>query len=301
MKQAILIAAYKNFNHLFEIINFFKDDTFEIYLHIDKKTKLPNSVVEKLRTIKNLKFLSRRYTVNWGGVNQLNCYLLLAEEALKNNKNIYFHLISGQDFPIKNITQFKKLFGASEQYDYLENFAFPRINWENENGGFDRLSYYYFLDFFYAKKLYKWIMLLAKLQKKLSIKRPLPENIKQFYGGSSWWSLTKNTLQYAVDYTKANKYLFKRMRYTLASDEIYFQTVIMNSKYAKNVINDNLRYIDWSAERVGKYSPSPAILDISDFKKIESSNALFARKFDVPSSDELKHAILKTTQGNKQN
>ena len=293
MKQAILIAAYKNFDHLMEIINFFNDDTFEIYLHIDKKTKLSNDVTKKLNTVNNLKFLSRKYIVNWGGINQLNCYLLLAEEALKNKENIYFHLISGQDLPVKNITEFKKLFDAPIKYDYLENFELPRKNWKNENGGFDRFAYYYFLDVFYAHKLTKWILLLAKVQKKLSIKRPFPSKIEKYHGGSSWWSLSKNTLQYVIDYTKETNYLLKRMKYTLASDEIYFQTVIMNSEYSKNVINDNLRYIDWDPKRVGEYNPSPALLDMSDLEKIKKSNKLFARKFDVPLSDDLKHVILK--------
>ncbi|WOD43419.1 beta-1,6-N-acetylglucosaminyltransferase [Hwangdonia lutea] len=297
MKQAILIAAYKNFDHLIEIIDFFNDDTFEIYLHIDKKTKLPKSVLGKLNTVSNLQLLSRRYIVNWGGTNQLNCYLLLAEEALKNRKNIYFHLISGQDYPVKSITEFKKLFENPQKHDYLENFELPRERWNNENGGFDRFLYYYFFDIFYSHKFKKAILFLVKIQKKLSIKRSFPKKIKTYYGGSSWWSLSKDTLQYVIDYTKENKYLLNRMKYTLASDELYFQTVIMNSVYAKNVINDNLRYIDWNPERIGKYSPSPAILDTSDFDKIISSNKLFARKFDVPFSDELKHAILKLQKG----
>lgn len=298
MKQAILIAAYKNFDHLIDIINFFNDDAFGIYLHIDKKTKLPKNVIERLNRVNNLKFISRKYIVNWGGINQLNCYLLLAEEALKHKENIYFHLISGQDFPVKSINEFKNLFTTPIKYDYLENFQLPRKQWENENGGFDRFIYYYFLDVFYAHKLVKWVLILVKIQKKFSIKRPFPSKIKKYYGGSSWWSLSKNTLQYVIDYTKNNKYLLKRMKYTLASDEIYFQTVIMNSKHSKNVINDNLRYIDWNPERVGKYSPSPALLDIKDFEKIKNSNKLFARKFDVPFSDELKYKI---TEINKQN
>ncbi|WP_418603825.1 beta-1,6-N-acetylglucosaminyltransferase [Hwangdonia sp.] len=292
MKQAILIAAYKNFDHLLEIINFFNDDVFEIYLHIDKKTKLPKSFVRKLNAAGNLKLLSRKYTVNWGGTNQLNCYLLLAEEAIKTKENVYFHLISGQDFPVKSITEFKKLFDNPIKHDYLENFELPREKWKNENGGFDRFLYYYFFDISYAHKFKKEILFLVKIQKKLSIKRSFPSKIKKYYGGSSWWSLTRDTLQYVIGYTKENPYLLKRMKYTLASDEIYFQTVIMNSAYAKNVINDNLRYIDWSPERIGKYNPSPALLDLSDFEKIKNSNKLFARKFDVPFSDDLKHAIL---------
>jgi len=84
------------------------------------------------------------------------------------------------------------------------------------------------------------------------------------------------------------------MKYTFCPEELYFQTVIMNSKYAKNVSNNNLRYIDWNPSRVGKDSTSPAILDLNDLEKIKNSNMLFARKFDTPNSDELKLALQRT-------
>ena len=56
---------------------------------------------------------------------------------------------------------------------------------------------------------------------------------------------------------------------------MFFQTIIMNSKYGAKVCNDNLRYIDWSE---GKNNPK--VLTKDDFSLINSSNKLFARKFD---------------------
>lgn len=41
MKHALLITAYKNFEHLIDIINFYSKD-IEIYIHIDKKSKITN-------------------------------------------------------------------------------------------------------------------------------------------------------------------------------------------------------------------------------------------------------------------
>ena len=84
MKQAILITAYNNFQHLIDIIHFFPSNIFELYIHIDKKSKLNLESVKNIN-VKNVKLLSRRYKVRWGGLNLLKCILLLAEEALKNN------------------------------------------------------------------------------------------------------------------------------------------------------------------------------------------------------------------------
>ncbi len=293
MKQAILITAYKNFDHLMDIINFFDDD-FNIYIHVDKKFKPKKNVIDAINSAKNVVFITSKYSVNWGGLNHLKSYLLLSEHALKNNENIYFHLISGQDFPVKDINYFKSIINRDDLKDHIEFFKLPTIKWKNHNGGLDRFEYYNLFDIVNAKKHIKWLWLLIRIQKKIGLKRPISDSIGQLYGGFTWWSLTRDTLQYVIDYTIQKPYLINRMKHTFCAEELYFQTVIMNSEYAKNVSNNNLRYIDWNPSRVGKDSTSPAILDLNDLEKIKNSNMLFARKFDTPNSDELKLALQRT-------
>ncbi|GAA3641117.1 beta-1,6-N-acetylglucosaminyltransferase [Flavivirga jejuensis] len=292
MKQAILITAYKNFDHLIDIVTFFDND-FELFIHIDKKIKVEKRIIDKIKNIDNVKFLSREYSINWGGLNHLKAYLLLAKAALKNQENKYFHLISGQDFPVKDLSYFKNILNAPKLYDHLEFFEIPSSIWKNQNGGLDRLEYYNFFDLIDAKKHIKWLWRLVRIQKKLHLKRRVSERIGKLYGGFTWWSLTRDTLQYVIDYTKEKPYLIHRMKHTFCSEEMYFQTIIMNSDFSKNVVNDNLRYIDWDPDRVGKDSPSPALLDMTDYEKINTSNKLFARKFDTPISDKLKSLIQK--------
>ncbi len=287
MKQAILITAYKNFEHLVDIIDFF-DESFEFHIHVDKKSKVPKSIFEKISARKNVKTFLQKYRVNWGGVNHLKSALFLASKALQESDSQYFHLISGQDFPIKNIMQFKKMTSGYKFNDYLEYFEIPTKTWANENGGLDRIQYYHLFDMLDAKKYIKWLWKFVSMQKKLHLKRPIKNKIPKLYGGSTWWSLSRETLQYVIDYTNKTPYLINRLQYTFCPEEIYFQTVIMNSGYSKKVINDNLRYIDWESTRIGKYSASPAILSSSHFDEIAVSKKLFARKFDHPISDNLK-------------
>jgi hypothetical protein len=68
-------------------------------------------------------------------------------------------------------------------------------------------------------------------------------------------------------------------------DEIFFQTVIMNSELADTVVNDNLRYIDWTRGR------RPAILETRDFEALARSPKLFARKFDVEHDEQIMELI----------
>jgi hypothetical protein len=60
-------------------------------------------------------------------------------------------------------------------------------------------------------------------------------------------------------------------------DEIFFQTILMNSPHAENIINDDLRYLDWKDRNSG----SPAVLSKTDLSNLLVSQKLFARKFDV--------------------
>jgi hypothetical protein len=291
-KQAILITAYKNFGQLMQLINFF-DDSFNIYVHIDKKNRPEKSIEEKIRAFKTVKLLSYQYKVNWGGRNHLKAYLLLAEEALKDEENKYFHLITGQDFPVQSLQYIKDITNQTTLKDHIAYTKMPCPNLKN--GGMDRITYYHFYDLYNFKKAgwswIKWPKLIWKLQALLHINRPISEKIPPLYFGSTYWSLTRDTLDYVVDFTRKKPLLFKRLRFTFCPEEIYFQTVIMNSHYANNVVNDNLRFINWNKKRKGDPG-SPAILDLDDYEAIKSSNKLFARKFQGNISEPLKIKII---------
>jgi hypothetical protein len=61
------------------------------------------------------------------------------------------------------------------------------------------------------------------------------------------------------------------------SDEHFFHTILLNSPLRDRIVNDDLRYVDWS----GHGGERPAILRSSDVGAIRASGQLFARKFDV--------------------
>ena len=157
------------------------------------------------------------------------------------------------------------------------------------NGGMDRICHYNFFDIFNARTRTgdKAIYALMKAQKILGIKRRFRQDFPNLYCGSSWWTLSHPCMKFVVDYTHSHPQFFNRFRYTFASTEMYFQTILMNSPFKHNVVNDNLRYIDWQ-HRNGS---CPANLDETDFPGIIKSNAIFARKFHFPISEKLINQV----------
>ena len=166
MSQAILITAYKNYQHLIQIIEFF-DSNFEIYIHIDKKRSISKMELQILENYEIVRLVSRKYKVNWGGLNHLKAILFLSEKALENPNNYYYHLISGHDFPIKKSRFFLDFFWNSN-FEFIESFVMPHKGWVG-NGGMDRIDYYNFFDLLNWKneKQRKWIKRIVKIQKKI--------------------------------------------------------------------------------------------------------------------------------------
>ena len=282
MKQAILITAYKDFKQLIYLVNLF-DNTFNIYIHIDKKSKLNKENLVVLQECPYVRYVGCFYKINWGGVNHLKAYLELCKLAFQDKDNQYFHLITGQDYPIKSIKYFNEFFKAQNNIrkDYLEYHKLPFDGLSG--GGLDRLKYYHLNDFFnyQSTKGYKNLMKIKYWQKKYNFKRSLKGfGFKNFYLGSTYWSLSRKTLSYVIDYTLNKPNFFNKLKYSHCPEEIYFQTIILNSKYAKNVVNKNLRFIDWS-----KGGSSPAYLSINHLNDIIKSDNLFARKIHSKSND----------------
>ena len=204
----------------------------------------------------------------------------MSKEVLKNQDIEYIHLISGGDFPIKGSSYFTEYLTMNRGKEFLENFQVPTKKWQH--GGMNRLTYYNFYDFFDIKTYLgsKAIYYTLKIQEALKMKRKISDELPKFHGGSTWWTLSSKCLKYVVDYTDNANTFLKRLKHTLCSEEIFFQTIIMNSPFRDNVVNDNLRYIIWEY----KHGSIPAILDIQDNEKIKKSHQLFARKFEYPFS-----------------
>jgi hypothetical protein len=288
MKQAILITAYKNYHHLEEIILCF-DANFELYIHLDKKSKISETELSHLRKYEIVKLLEQKYKVNWGGFNHLKSILHLTKQALKNPENHYFHLITGHDFPVKKSAYFLSFF-KDNSGEYIDYHTIPKFGGA-DNGYMDRIDYYNFYDILDYKKFkqFQRIKFFIKFQKRLGFKRKISIRMPKLYGGSTYWSLSRECVSYVIDFTQRNKFVLNRFKYTLCAEEFYFQTIIMNSNFANNVANDNLRHIDW----VARNGNNPAVLDETDFEKLKVTNAVFARKFDYPQSIGLLNKIKK--------
>ena len=129
MKHALLILAHKDFNHLLEIIRFFRGE-FYIYIHIDKKGSITPDEQIALREMENVRSVESCYSINWGGHNVLKGVIHLMRVAVKDGLADYYHLISGQDFPTKTPEELKRFFEQRKGTEFINYFSLPYKGWD---------------------------------------------------------------------------------------------------------------------------------------------------------------------------
>lgn len=257
-KICFLVLAHKNKNQLMRLINHLKKD-FDIYMHIDKRSKL------NMKSFDNVKIYKKIRTYH-GDVSLVIATLFLLKEASKNNYDRYI-FISGQDVPLKSNKDIINFFTANR---YKEFLSYTNIK---DDGFYEEMSFR--LNTYNFGKFYRFFLhrnVRAFLSNLPFIKRTTPENI---YYGSQWWNLTNDAVKYILEYTENNTNFVKRFKYTWGSDELFFQSILLNSQFKDNCINDSLRYILWNGG-------VPFDLKMKDYDNIKKNikDHLFSRKFD---------------------
>lgn len=129
MKHAILIMAHKNVDYLCRLVKYFDKDC-DVFLHIDKKQNIAPDELLRLNGYKQVKLISRAYNVNWGGTSILDCELFLLRTALAQSNADYFHLISGQDYPLRPLPRFLEHFEQHAGEEFLQYVHLPHPRWK---------------------------------------------------------------------------------------------------------------------------------------------------------------------------
>ncbi len=288
--QVILIQAHKNKPQLCRLIAYFEGKC-DIFIHIDKKSAFTQEDIEDISRMPGVKRVYRKYGVHWAGYTILQCEIFLLKEALKYSEGTYFHLISGQDYPLRSLDDFLYYFSREVTKEgYIRHKQLPYQEFDEST--FFRFQYYMLTDYIQARteKGYKLVHKLIRLQRKLGIKRRIPDQVDQMYGGSAWFSISRRSAQYIVSYTKEHPALYRRLRFTFYPEESYIGTVLLNSSFGNEIDNnENFRCILWT--NPGRdFSP----LNLTE-KHLEcilkNDMAFFARKLEYPESEPLMELI----------
>jgi hypothetical protein len=268
MRIAYIISAYKYPEQLIRLITRLHSDSASFFVHVDKKTALEvyEKIVDGTKHLENVFFL-KRYRCYWGGFGHVQATIEGINEIIKKNIPFdYAVLLTGQDYPIKTNEQIRKFLRQSHGKSFMDYFPLPSDHWEG--GGMQRIELWHV-------RLFNRHYIFPKSRDFL-FKRKFPKGF-QPYGGSSYWCLSKECIAYIHNFINNNRRFVNFYRFVDVPDEVIFQTILINSPLAVNIVNDDLRFINWKDVDAG----SPAVFVKNDFESLASSLKLFARKFDV--------------------
>ncbi|MEH2273655.1 MAG: beta-1,6-N-acetylglucosaminyltransferase [Nostoc sp.] len=295
MKIAYIILAHNYPEQLVRLIFKLNTDDVSFFIHIDKKTDktIYYQIFSQLNKLSNVFFI-KRYNSQWGSFNLVKATLEAINVIEKTGLEFdYVIFLSGQDYLIKTNAYIKRFLQKNQGKEFIEYFSLPYIYWKE--GGLIRIeSWHIYWNHKYfcipeKRELKSPIvsLLYSFLILPLVKKRKLPEGFA-IYGGSQFWCLTGECIKWINIFVKQNPKFVKRFNYTYCTDEIFFQTLILNSPFKDKVVNDNLKYIDWGDDI---YAYHPIILEKKDFEKIRQSEKLFARKFDTSKDSDILDMI----------
>lgn len=282
MKHAYLILAHGDYQILELLISQLDDARNDIFVHIDKKSEVPELKTEHA----GLQIIRDRVDVRWGDVSVLKAEFALMRAAQTMGYYAYYHLLSGVDLVLKSQDYIHRFFAEHQGTEFVGFYSGADL-------GQDLLRkvgrYHLFADSFRGKGLV-WQAkravraLWIRAQERLG--RELRRNTR-FAKGTQWFSITQHLVQNLLVNEMSIVSLYEG---TFCCDEIAVQTFVYNSPFMARVYDQSnegrscLRHIGWQDGTLHDFSRE-------DLEELRSSDAIFARKFNSRDMDFLREVV----------
>jgi hypothetical protein len=269
MNEVFLIHAHKDIDQLNALVEQLRDDDFIVYVNLDLKW-----TIDPARVHPAARLVHKRIDVRWGGFSQvqatLNSLRQVVAEVPQFDKVIF---LSAQDFPLLPNVRLKQELAALAHNELLDAVPVRQDGWP--------VAFRY--QYFYREggsRLERAVCGVAnRVLRALHWKRAMPHRLAP-WGGSSWWALSRECTVMLLERIEREPGLKRFFGTVLCPDEMFFQTLVMNSPLRARVLRQNFRHIQWPEQG----ARNPKVLDESDFERIAAAPAHFCRKLDSRAS-----------------
>lgn len=229
-------------------------------IHIDKSSgpELASDLERFLKPYQGVQILSARKAL-WGGYSLVDAELRGMAALLEMDPGWTHYInLSGQDFPLKSQSYIRAFLSANPDREFIRAVCQRSERPDTLN----RVSHY-FIEF------------LGRIFHTGVARKFLPQATP--YIGTQWKAVTRSFCDFVCNDGGVAR--FKRFyRRSFIADEAFFQTVLMNNAGHGQVMNDDLRMIDWVPD--GDIKLRPRNFGSADLPVLTRSRDLFARKFD---------------------
>ncbi len=251
-------------------------------IHFDARA--PKAAYDKIRSaldpLPNVTFARRRVRCGWGEWSLVDATLAALEAAVAEFPTAtHFYMLSGDCMAIKP-AQYVHDYLDREDKDFIEHEDFFASDWIKTGLKEERLVYRHLFNERRQKKLFYAAM---DLQKKLGLRREIPEDM-EIRIGSQWWCLRRRTVESVLDFIRARPEVMRFFRTTWIPDETFFQTVVPHLVPADELRSRTLTFLMFSDYGM------PVTFYNDHYDLLVGQDYLFARKIS-PEATELKERL----------
>jgi core-2/I-Branching enzyme len=260
VRIAYVISAYQRPGHLVRLVHRLTGPDVRFFVHVDQKTQEPTyrSMTEGLAGLGTTVSFLPRHACHWGGFGHVRASLKgLAAIAASRFDPDYVILLSGQDYPIKANATIRDFLAERDGRSSFLHFPLPTPNWTG--GGLPRFR--------------NWHLRRQGVHIRVPWRRRLPLGLAP-WGGSAYWIMSRQASLVVQAFVSEHPEYVRFFEHVDIPDELFFQTILLNSPVAAECDDIRLHYTEWNR------TPAPAILTVEDYPHLVKSPCLFARKFD---------------------
>lgn len=255
----LLVHRYpEQFKRLFKAIHD-PDNTYLV--HVDKNSgpALGAEIGAFLADYPNAAMLESKRAL-WGGYSLVDAELRGIERLLEMGDDWEFFInLSGQDFPLATQAHIREFLSARRGQEFIR--VLDQAELRPDTMGRVLKHVVEFKD-----------RIVDSLATRLFLDGATP------YIGNQWKIVSRRFCQFVCHDPSVDRYK-SFYRNTFIADEGFFQTVMMNTAEHGQIVNDDLRMIDWVPD--GDIKLRPRTFRTEDAVALTTSSALFARKFDA--------------------
>jgi hypothetical protein len=296
LRLAYLIFVHKDPYQLARLLKRLYYPTSMFYIYVDGKADL-NTFKSAVNNIpsENVVWLTKRKCISWGNFSLCDAYLSSFQTILQQQPEPDFILtISGQDYPITTIKAIHNWLAQHIDETILDH----SIVSDDAPHILERVEQYYLSVKRHHAIIYPHPNPNTPRRKvfntalQLSGLFPLPRRVPlehQLYFGTNWFQLKPIAAQYLVDFSRLNPAYLKFFHTTYVPEEVFFQTVLLNSSDSVRgkIYNQRLTYMQWDRPQGSYTSP----ISINELSSMLASNKFIARKFDEQYGAEVLNEI----------
>ena len=234
--------------------------------------------------------------MDWGGFTMVTSTARMLEYVEEMLEYDWCAVISGQDYPARNLAAWEEELAASGA-DYI--LSAQEVNFDPRCRRRDLVE-----DEYYVRYAYRWRrlgrippqvvpvanrvaglfgvgpVLLTRAFKgyhRLGVARSMPFGEDwRFFKGSQWMAMSKAAVRHILQVMDSRPELARYYATTLVPDESFFQSILRNAESLQQC-DQRLTFIVWTGSR----SAHPKVLGSADVPAALVSGSAFVRKLDI--------------------